>query len=110
MKNPEGGIRSETNKEMYTHDENIFRNHLRFRDSTIVILNCGKGDHIVFSKILPEIKNPFVFSCYQDIIEGQSIAEAHRLFGDLDNWDIYRKMAQWKWQGSLEDAYRKFYL
>jgi hypothetical protein len=110
MKNPEGGIRSETNKEMYTHDENIFRNHLRFRDSTIVILNCGKGDHIVFSKILPEIKNPFVFSCYQDIIEGQSIAEAHRLFGDLDNWDIYRKMSQWKWQGSLEDAYRKFYL
>ena len=32
------------------------------------------------------------------------------LFGDIDQWNIYRKMAQWKWTGSLENAYRKMYI
>ena len=110
MKNPEGGIRSETKEEMYHHDEQIFRNVLSFRDKNIVVLNCGLGDHIVFSKILPSIKNPVVFSCYPEVVPGKSIAEAQHLFGDIDQWNIYKKMDQWKWTDSLENAYRKLYL
>jgi hypothetical protein len=110
MKNPEGGIRSETKKEMYEHDELIFRNTLAYRDNTVVVLNCGMGDHIVFSHILPEIKNPVVFTCYPDIVPGRSIAEAHALFGNLDQFNVYGKMDQWKWTDSLENAYRKMYL
>ena len=110
LKNPEGGIRSETNNELYAHDEAIFQNLMHYKDHTIVILNCGLGDHIVFSKILPEIKNPLIFSCYPEIVPGMSIAEAEFGFGSLDPWNIYLKMSQWGWTGSLEDAFRKMYL
>ena len=110
MKNPQGGIRSETKKEMYEHDEQIFRNILEYRDRTIVVLNCGLGDHIVFSHVLPSIPNVEVFSCYPEVVPGRSIADAIRLFGDLECYNIYKKMDQWKWKGDLESAYRKMYL
>ena len=110
FKNPEGGIRSESKQELYSHDEAIFRNTIGFSDSTIVVLNAGAGDHIVFSHILPEISNPVIFTCYPEIVAGKSIAEANALFGNLDQYNIYKKMDQWKWKGSLEDAYRKLYL
>jgi len=110
MKNPQGGIRSETKKEMYDHDEQIFRNVLAYRDKTIVVLNCGLGDHIVFSHVLPAIRNAEVFSCYPEVVSGRSINEAHQLFGDLEPFSIYSKMDQWKWTDSLENAYRKLYL
>jgi hypothetical protein len=106
----EGGIRSETKEEMYHHDEQIFRNFISYSGNTIVVLNAGLGDHIVFSHILPEINKPIVFTCYPEIVEGHSIAEAQHLFGNIDQWNIYAKMDQWKWTGSLEDAYRKLYL
>ena len=106
----EGGIRSETKQEMYAHDEAIFRNIVGLSDSTIVVLNCGLGDHLVFSHILPEISNPIVFTCYPEIVPGKSIAEAQALFGDIDQWNIYKKMCQWDWKDSLENAYRKLYL
>ena len=110
MKNPEGGIRSETKEEMYAHDEQIFRNFLQYRGKTIVVLNCGLGDHIVFSHVLPSIRNAEVFSCYPEVVPGRSIAEAIALFGETEQWNIYKKMDQWKWKGNLEDAYRKMYL
>ena len=110
LKNPEGGIRAETNADFYKHDDQIFKNFLQYRDHTIVVLNCGMGDHVVFSRVLPEIKNPLVFTCYPEIVPGRSIAEAQTLFGSIDPWNIYAKMDQWKWTDSLELAYRKLYL
>ena len=110
MKNPEGGIRSETKEEMFHHDEQIFRNTLAYRHKTIVVLNCGLGDHLVFSRVLPLIPNAEVFTCYPEIVPGKSIAEAQHLFGDIDYWNVYKKMDQWKWKDSLENAYRKLYL
>ena len=110
MKNPGGGIRSETKAEMFEHDEQIFRNFIRFNDKTIVVLNCGMGDHLVFTHVLPYISNPVVFTCYPEIIPGRSIAEAQELFGNIDQWSIYKKMDQWRWQDSIEGAFRKLYL
>lgn len=110
LKNPNGGIRSETNQKLYEQDELVFRNTLNYKDKKIVVLNCGMGDHIVFSHVMPDITNAEVFTCYPDIVPGRSIAEARALFGDIDQWSIYRKMAQWKWTDSLENAYRKMYL
>ena len=110
MKNPQGGIRAETKKEMYDHDEQIFRNFISHSGDTIVVLNVGLGDHIVFSHILPEINKPIIFTCYPEIVEGRSIAEAQHLFGSIDQWNIYGKMDQWKWTDTLENAYRKLYL
>lgn len=110
FKNPEGGIRSETKREMYDHDEFIFKNILKYRNKTIVVLNCGLGDHIVFNHVLPSIPSPEIFTCYPEVVSGRSIAEAQHLFGSLGQWNIYAKMDQWKWTDSLENAYRKLYL
>lgn len=110
LKNPEGGIRSEDNAALYAHDEQIFRNTLNIKDKTIVVLNCGMGDHIVFKHVLPYIKNPVVYTCYPDIIPGRPIAEAEAMYGSIDQWNIYKKMAEWKWTDSLEHAFRKLYL
>lgn len=109
MKNPQGGIRSETNKEMYWRDNQIFQNILALGGHNIVVLNCGMGDHIVAARVVKELENPLVFSCYPEIVPGRSIAEAQYLLGDIERYNVYRKMDQWKWKGSLEDAFRKLY-
>jgi glycosyltransferase involved in cell wall biosynthesis len=108
-KSSTGGIRSDNIKELYDHDEEIFRNIIGLDKKTIVVLDCGMGDHIVFKHVLPYIQNPVVFSCYPNIIPGRSIAEAHRLFGDLSTYNVYQKMDQWNWKDSLEKAFRKLY-
>jgi len=110
LKAPSGGIRMEDKQEMFAHDEQIFRNMLAHKDHTIVVLNNGMGDHIVFTHVLPKIKNPLVFGCYPEIIPCRSIAEARELFGDIEMYNIYAKMDRWKWKTSLEGAYRKMYL
>jgi hypothetical protein len=109
LKNKEGGIRDGVH-EMYAHDEQIFANRLNMADKTIVVLDCGMGDHIVFKKVLPEIKNPVIFSCYPEIVPGKSIAEAKALLGDIQPYNVYAKMDAWNWTESLEKAYRKMYL
>jgi glycosyltransferase involved in cell wall biosynthesis len=110
LKNATGGIRDSNVREWFEHDENIFRNKILLRDNTIVVLDCGMGDHIVFKHVLPDVKNPIVFSCYPNIVPGKSIAEAYQMFGDLSQFSIYRKMDEWNWKGSLEDAFRKLYV
>ena len=92
------------------HDERIFRNILEYRDKTVVVLNCGMGDHVVFSHVLPEIKNPVVFGCYPEVIPCRSIHEARDLFGDIDQYSVYAKMDRWKWKDSIESAFRRMYL
>lgn len=108
-KNPAGGIRSQNDLKLFEHDENIFRNVLGLAEKTIVVLNGGMGDHIVFKRVLADIKNSVVFSCFPQIIPGRSIGEAIAILGDIEPYNIYAKMDHWNWKGSLEDAYRKLY-
>ena len=112
LKNPDGGIRSKNNKALadFEHDEQIFKNILQFKHRPIVVLNNGLGDHLVFKRVLAEMDDPIIFTCYPDIIPGKSIAEAQFLFGDIEEYNVYRKMAEWKWSDSLENAFRKLYL
>lgn len=109
LKSDSGGIRSHQSQELYVKDNQIFSNFLKYRNHTIVVLDCGMGDHVVFSHVLPKIKNPLVFSCYPDLVPGDSIANANDLFGDINQWNIYRKMNQWQWNGSLQNAFEKLY-
>ncbi len=114
LKNSEGGIRSESdenkNQEDFQHDERIFRNIINLKEHNIVVLNNGLGDHIVFKKVLKDIENPILFTCYPEIIPGKSIAEARFMFGDIEPYNVYRKMAEWGWEDSLENAFRRLYL
>jgi hypothetical protein len=109
FKSDHGGIRSDNILELYNHDEKIFRNLVEIEDTTIVVLDCGMGDHIVFKHVLPLIKNPQIYSCYPAIIPGRSIQEAKERYGDIDRWNIYKKMDEWKWRKSLEQAFKKMY-
>ena len=109
LKNKEGGIRDGI-VQMYDHDEKIFRTKLSLGETTIVVLDCGMGDHVVFKHVLPEIHNPIIFTCFPEIVPGKSIADAISLLGDIGTYNIYAKMDQWKWKGSLEDAFRKLYV
>lgn len=109
LKNSVGGVRT-AQKEMFDHDDRIFRNYMNLGDRTVVILDCGMGDHIVFRKMMHEINNPMIFTCYPEIIPGRSIGEAKELFGDLSSHNIYYKMDQWNWKGTLMDAFRKLYV
>jgi GT2 family glycosyltransferase len=108
-KSATGGIRIETNEDLYHHDEFIFRNHLELKNKNIVVLDAGMGDHIVFKHVLPYIENPEVFSCYPDIIPGKSIGEARYRLGDIDRYNVYRFMDKNKWKDSLESAYCEMY-
>ena len=110
LKSEEGGIRIEKDPGLYAHDEQIFQNFLKFKDNTVVVLNGGMGDHIVFTHVLPELKNPVVFGCYPEIVPGESIASAKQMLGDIEPYSVYKKMNKWGWKGSLESAYRKMYL
>lgn len=110
LKSPSGGIRTEDNFELYQHDDKLFKNIIGFKNKTIVVLDNGLGDHIVFKHVLPDIENPELFVCYPEVVNGKSIAEAIQLFGNIDQYNIYRKMDEWNWKGSLEDAYRKLYV
>lgn len=111
LKYTEGGIRTQTaeDQQMFEHDEKIFQSTIGFKDQTIVVLDNGIGDHIVFKHVLPLIKNPVVFSCYPEVIPGRSIQEARDLFSSTDQWNIYKKMDEWQWTDSLESAFRKMY-
>lgn len=109
LKNKDGGIR-DGSKENFEHDEKIFRHRMEHRDHTIIVLDCGMGDHIMFKKILPEIKNPLIFSCYPDIVPGKPLQEAIELLGDISQYNIYAKMDQWNWKHSVVDAFRKLYI
>lgn len=108
-KSSNGGIRSDNIIELYQQDEQIFKNIVGLKDKTPVVLDCGMGDHIIFKKVLQDIPNPVVYSCYPEIIPGLSIAEAVRMLGDIDSFNIYKKMNDWNWKDSLENAYRKMY-
>lgn len=108
-KSETGGIRTTNKQELYDHDEDIFRNFIMHRNKTIVVLDSGMGDHIVFKHVLPLIQNPEIYTCYPDIVPGKPISEAYRLFGSIDYWNIYKKMDEWRWTSTLEEAYRKLY-
>jgi hypothetical protein len=110
LKSPNGGIRTDDREDLFRHDEDIFRNTVNLKDKTVVVLNNGMGDHIVFKHVLPEVKNPVVFSCYPEIVPGRSIQEAKDMFGDIEQFNIYRKMDEWRWTASLESAFRKLYI
>jgi glycosyltransferase involved in cell wall biosynthesis len=107
LRNPQGGIRDGA-RELFEQDELRFQRDL-LADKQVVVLDCGLGDHVVFKRVLAELQDPVVFSCYPEVIPGRSIGEARRLFGDLDRWSVYRWMDARRWTRSLEEAFREMY-
>lgn len=121
LRNPEGGIRSYKDENLWKHDEHIFSQRKKGIDeeknSKVIVLDNGIGDHWVFKKMLDEIhlkhEKVIIACCFPEVFPDEdtiSIAEANERFGDITRFNIYKKMAGWQWKGQLIDAYRKLYL
>jgi len=118
LKQPSGGIR-DGYKEMWELDEMKFKELLKKwkvkpTEYKIITLDNGLGDHYVFKKILPQVKKMYpqlvMAVCFPQVFKGErliSIAEA-KMMGTTDN--IYKYMVETNNKGSLEEAYRRYYL
>ena len=125
--NPQGGIRLYNQKEMFSHDEQIFLRYLRdwnvnIKPLKLVVLNNGLGDHFIFKQILLEIQTTFsnnrivLAVCYPEVFQDSnveliSIADAQIMLGDkIEEFDIYK----WCWSKNytkpLVEAFRELYL
>lgn len=118
FKSMQGGCRTINNQTDYEHDEQIFKDWLDFtrKNKKLIILDSGLGDHLVFKKVLPDIKKKYgkvlISCCYPEVFEGEetiSIVEGERL-EDKENHSLYRWMEEHNWTKSLEEAYRALYL
>jgi hypothetical protein len=117
-----GGIRSYP-PEFYEQDEKIFQIRLlewgvRGDPVKICVLDCGKGDHVVFKPLISELKNKYgkllIASCYPDVfadddVEQITIEEAKMRYGNLDRWNIYRWGIDHQWTASIQNAFRQMY-
>jgi hypothetical protein len=121
FRNGQGGIRSHNNPQFWEDDDRIFREQLNewgvngFQPKPIV-LDCGKGDHVIVKSLLPELKRKYkkliLATCYPDVFEGEeqiSIADARMRFGNLDRFNVYRFLIDEHWTGSLQSAYRRLF-
>jgi GT2 family glycosyltransferase len=120
-----GGIRSEKDHNLWSSDDAIFARKMvewgvTVRDTKLIVLDAGLGDHLVFKSVLPKIKakhkNIVMAVCYPEIFKDHpdikliSIADA-KLMGDMDKYQIYKYL----WDRtekhlSLEEAYEGMYL
>ena len=125
-----GGIRAHaTHNEYWVQDQQIFNRKLKewgFKPKKLIVLDNGKGDHVMFKMILPEVREKFkdmdlvLGVCYPDVFEDEkgikliSIGEAKELCfstaQNFDNFNIYKFAAENNWKGSFVDAFRKLYL
>jgi hypothetical protein len=118
-----GGIRSASHhtKENFDHDADLFRKYLdecgvKLKTKKVIVLDNGLGDHLAFRRMLPEIyeEDMVIACCYPQVFKKFkvtiiSIADAVRLYGNLERWHIYRHMWDRNWKTSIVDAYRDLY-
>lgn len=108
-----------TDLEMFQHDENIFMQSLNL--GYLVVLDNGIGDHIVFETLMDELfaKHPKISMacCYPEIFDKYISDKMQYITLDMakcicnvDELNIYKKMNDWNWKKSLQEAYRKLYL
>lgn len=126
LRSPQGGIRSYESEFFWQHDEKIFINKMQeygifYKQTKLIPLDCGIGDHFAFKMVLPEIKEKYkdhnlvLAPCYPDVFADEglpmiSLAEAKSLNSKIDDENIYKFMIDYNWQTKLIDAFRKKYL
>jgi len=123
MRDSQGGIRSDSKMEMWAHDEEIFKNKLYEWgivpvNIKLCVLDSGLGDHLVFSKILPDLKKKYpdiaLAVCYPEIFADHkdvlilSIADAQQML-DITEHNVYKFCWDRGWTKSLEEAYREMF-
>lgn len=120
-----GGIRSHKDISLYEHDEKIFQEKMQewkveSKPSKWFVLDVGLGDHLMFKKVLPQLKERFkghilkVAVCYPHVFENdpditiKSISEAKSVLGEsvVDSLNPYK----WAWQNNWKKQFSHVYL
>lgn len=125
FRNPEGGIRTHKDSGMWGRDEQVFSRKMAEWGvipscHKVITLNSGLGDHLIFAKVLPEIKKKYpklvLGVCYPEVFQDEkdvkliSVAESD-MMTSRDEHSVYKYL----WDHtqdvmSLEEAYRRMYL
>jgi hypothetical protein len=126
-----GGIREYKDTGHWDADEKIFNRKMKEwgvekqdDQNKMVILDNGKGDHIVFKRILPDLKKKYknivIAACYPEVFEEEkdmkiiSIGEAQNICKatgqNEEDYNIYKFCIDQHWTGTLENAFRRMYL
>lgn len=122
LRYPSGGIRDNQQAANWEHDEEIFRMTLKRwgvtpSDGLDVVLDNGLGDHIVFKKVLQDLKKKHtkinIYCCYPFVFEDDnvnllSIKAAQDKFRSLDQFNAYKFGAEHPGL-SIEQIYREIY-
>lgn len=125
FRNAGGGIRTFNDPLLWEHDEKIFNAYLSIwnvdnKESKLVVLDCGLGDHWAFKNILPEMREKYqsltIAACFPDVFWDEpdinliSIADAKQMYGDITPWQVYKLLWDTPEKIHLIDAFRKMYL
>jgi len=117
-RNPEGGIRTETDAKLWEGDEEIFRAELKKWGYKFIALSHGLGDHLMFVNLLPELlkrcQTLVLFCVYGEVFQGLPNIICKPL-GEAAAWGcketgIYEWMVKYNWKRSMLEAYEKLYL
>lgn len=118
-----GGIRSEKDHNLWASDDAIFARKIQYwgvkgRETKLIVLDAGLGDHLLFKAVLPKIKEKYknivMAICYPDVFKEEkdikfiSIADA-KLMGDDEKHNIYKWMWDRNWKESIGKAYEEMY-
>jgi glycosyltransferase involved in cell wall biosynthesis len=123
LMNPEGGIRSYTDKNLWDHDEEIFKQKMEYwkllkPNTKIIVLDNGIGDHFAFKTILDEVLTKYdhviIACCYPDVFYDYlnlNLVSICAIPNNLrENSNVYKFMQEQKEQMNVVDAFRKLYL
>ena len=120
LRAPFGGIRTGT-AWMFKHDEKLFQEKLNewgIEKEFLIYLECGLGDNLAFSNLIPELKSKHsklvVSTGTPDVFKDMgvkiiSLEEAQSRGIDKDKYSIYHWMGNNDWKGHIVDAFRKMY-
>lgn len=124
LRSSSGGIRTGREAD-FSNDEILFKGIMReygvnCQKEKNFVLNEGKGDHVVFASLVPEIKEKFkdcklnFYVCYPELftkynVDLYSIADAYNRLGNIQRFDLYEHMVLSGEKLNLERAYRKMY-
>jgi GT2 family glycosyltransferase len=121
-----GGIRDDK-REKIQECERVFAEHMKEwgikpNEYKFIVLDNGLGDHLIFKKVLPEIrarnkgKKLVMAVCYPEVFEDDkdvkliSIGEAKGFFGkNYDTFNTYKWMWDRNWNKPLELAFAEQY-
>lgn len=130
IRQSQGGIRThQAHPEYWDADEKIFQDKLKswnikIKEQKLLIINSGKGDHVMFLRVWPQLKERFkekdiiISTPYPDVLAECgvrliSIAEGERMCKqngwNFDGFNIYHFCSKTNWKKHLSLAFLELY-